>query len=172
MAKVNNNVLVRGLSGKLGGQVVFRQMRDGRTVVADMPDFSRRVLSRDQKAHHSKFKDGAAYAKEAAKTKPIYAQLAAGTRKTAYNVALADYFHPPVIHEVKRSKSALRIRASDDVLVAKVFVTVLDNDGKILEKGDAVQEGDSEWWKYAPQRAGRVLVEARDLAGNVTKAEG
>jgi hypothetical protein len=51
-------------------------------------------------------------------------------------------------------------------------VTVLDNDGKILEKGDAVQEGDSEWWKYALQHAGRVLVEARDLAGNVTKTEG
>lgn len=172
MAKVSNNVLVRGLSGKFAGQVVFRHLRDGRTIVADMPDFSHRVLSRDQKAHHSKFKEGAAYAKEAAKANPIYAQLAAGTMKTAYNVALADFFHPPVIHEVKRSKSAVRILASDDVRVAKVSVTVLNSDETVLEKGDAVQEGDSEWWEYVPQHVGRVLVEACDLAGNVVKAEG
>jgi hypothetical protein len=172
MAKVRNNVLVRGLSGKFAGQVVFRQLRDGRTIVADMPDFSNRVLSKDQKAHHSKFKEGAAYAKQAAKSNPIYTQLAAGTTKTAYNAALADFFHPPVIHEVERGETGLRIHASDDVLVTKVSVTVLDSDENVLEKGDAVQEGDSEWWVYAPQHAGRVLVEARDLAGNVVKDEG
>lgn len=30
MAKVIDNILVRGLSGKLGNQVVFRRLRDGR----------------------------------------------------------------------------------------------------------------------------------------------
>lgn len=168
MAKVSNNVLVRGLSGKFAGQVVFRQLRDGRTIVADVPDFSNRVLSKDQKAHHAKFKEGAAYAKAAAKTNPIYAQLAAGTMKTAYNVALADFFHAPVIHAIERSEAGLRIRVSDNVMVTKVSVTVFDSDENVLEKGDAAQESDSEWWKYVPQHAGRVLVEARDLAGNVT----
>lgn len=169
MAKVSNNVLVRGLSGKFAGQVVFRQLRDGRTIVAGMPDFRNRVLSRDQKAHHSKFKEGAAYAKDAAKTNPIYAQLAAGTIKTAYNVALADFFHAPVIHAIERSEAGLRIRVSDDVLVAKVSVTVFGSDDNVLEKGDAVREGDSEWWEYVPQHAGLVLAEAHDLAGNVAR---
>jgi hypothetical protein len=168
MTKVSNNVLVRGLSGKFGGQVVFRQLRDGRTIVADVPDFSNRVLSKDQKAHHSKFKEGAAYAKEAAKTQPLYAQLAAGTMKTAYNVALADFFHPPVIHTVERKKSAIRIQASDDVKVTRVSVTIFDTNGRVLEKGEATQ-GKIDWWEYISQHTGRVLVEARDLAGNVGK---
>ena len=168
MPKVKNNVIVRGLSGILGGQIVFRQMRDGRTIAAAPPDFSHRVLSKDQKAHHSKFKEGTAYAKEAAKTNPIYAQLAAGTTKTAYNVALADFFHPPVIHGVERKKSAIRIQASDDVKVTGVYVTVFDNNGNVLEKGEATQ-GKKDWWEYLSQHAGRVLVEARDLAGNVGK---
>ena len=29
MAKVRNNLLIRGLSGKLGDQFVIRQLRDG-----------------------------------------------------------------------------------------------------------------------------------------------
>jgi hypothetical protein len=136
---------------------VFRQLRDGRTIAAAPPDFSSRVLSKDQKAHHSKFKEGAAYAKEAAKTKPIYAQLAAGTMKTAYNVALADFFHPPVIHSVERSEAGLRIHASDDVVVSKVSITILGDDEGVLEKGDAVQESDSEWWEYVPQHAGKIV---------------
>lgn len=171
MPRVKNNVIVRGLSGIFGGQIVFRQLRDGRTIAAAPPDFSKRVLSKDQKAHHSKFKEGAAYAKEAAKTKPIYAQLAAGTMKTAYNVALADFFHPPVIHSVERSEARLRIHASDDVMVSKVSVTIFGADETVLEKGDAVQEEGTKWWTYFPQHAGRALVEARDLVGNVVRME-
>jgi hypothetical protein len=170
MARVRRNIIIEGISGKLGGQLVFRNLKDGRTIVCAAPDFSNRVLSTQQKAHHSKFKAGAAYAKAAAKTQPIYAELAAGTMKTAYNIALADYFHPPVIHEVKREGSRLKIHASDDVLVTGVTVTVFGTDGKVLEKGEAVK-GDSDWWEYIPQATGKILMEARDLAGNVTKAE-
>jgi hypothetical protein len=154
----------------LGGQLVFRTLKDGRTIVCAAPDFSNRVLSTNQKAHHSKFKAGTEYAKVAQFSEPIYAQLKEGTMKTAYNIALADYFHPPVIHEVKREGSRLKIHASDDVLVTGVAVTAYSADGKILEKGEAVQ-GDADWWEYTSQGTGKFLVEARDLAGNVTKAE-
>lgn len=167
MAKVRKNPIVQGVSGKFGGQVVFRHLRDGRTILCSVPDFSRRVLSEGQNAHHARFKEGAAYAKSAAKTEPIYTQLAAGTMKNAYNVALADFFHPPVIHSVERVDGVVYIHASDDVMVTSVSVTVFDNDESVFEKGDAVQEDDSERWKYVPQFTGRILVEARDLAGNV-----
>jgi hypothetical protein len=39
-----------------------------------------------------------------------------------------------------------------------------------LEKGEAIQ-GDVDWWEYAPQETGKIVVEARDLGGNLTKAE-
>lgn len=170
MAQVQKNIIVQGISGKFGGQVVFRQMRDGRTILAAVPDFSKRVLSTDQKAHHSKFRAGAAYAKQAAKTTPLYAQLAAGTSKTAYNIALADFFHVPIIHEVKQVGLRLRIWASDTVFVSKVVVTVLDAEENILETGDAVQ-ADADWWEYDFVQTGKVMVEAHDLAGNVGRVE-
>ena len=59
---------------------------------------------------------------------------------------------------------------TDDVLVAGVQVLVLDEEGKILEKGDATQ-GRGDWWEYVPNTVGKVVVDARDLAGNVVKAE-
>jgi hypothetical protein len=170
MAKVRKNIIIEGISGKLGGQLVFRNLKDGRTIVATVPDFSNRVLSTQQKAHHSKVKAAAAYAKIAQFSEPLYAQRKEGTALTAYNIAFGDYFHPPVIHEIKREGARLRIHATDNVLVTVVTVTIFGADGKVLEKGGAVK-GDADWWEYAPQETGKMVVEARDLAGNVTKAE-
>jgi len=64
------------------------------------PDFSNRKLSVEQKTHRARFGEAAAYAREAAKRHHIYAQLAKGTMKNAYNIALSDWFHPPIIHQV------------------------------------------------------------------------
>ena len=170
MAKVRNNIFVRGLSGKLGGQFVLRRLRDGRTVVCNVPDFSNRKLSKNQKEHHERFKAAAAYAQSASRGLPIYAQLAAGTMKNAYNVALGDWFHPPVIHRVERHGRVIRIRARDDVMVKSVQVMILNERGKAVEKGEAIK-GRGDWWEYVPAAKGSVVVEARDLAGNVTKKE-
>ena len=168
MAKIRKNMVVQGLSGLLGDQLMFRRLRDGRTIVCAKPDFSRRVLSQDQKAHHAKFKQAAAYARHAAQTEPLYAQLAAGTMKTAYNMALADFFHPPMIHRVKWVGPVVQIHATDDVKVAGVRVTILDEAGHVVEQGEAIQAG-GEIWRYQAQQAGSVLVEAWDLARNVTR---
>ena len=170
MAKVANNIFVRGLSGKLGGQFVLRRLRDGRTIVCNVPDFSNRKLSKDQKDHHKRFRAASAYAKRASRNNPIYAQLAAGTMKNAYNVALGDWFHPPVIHSVEWRGGTIRVRATDDVMVAGVQVIVLDEKGKAVEKREGTK-GKGDWWEYAPTAEGRVVVEARDLPGNVVKAE-
>jgi hypothetical protein len=70
MAKVKNNIAVRGLSGKIG-DLVFQHMPDGNTYVRSRPDFSHRKFSKGQKAHQSRFQEAVAYAREAAKTQPI-----------------------------------------------------------------------------------------------------
>ena len=174
MAEVRSNVLIRGTSGKLGDQVVMRLLRDGRTILCAMPDFSRRKLSKDQKAHHAKFKEAAAYAKYAAQHQPIYAELAAGTMKNAYNIALSDFFHAPKIHRVEVKGGAVRIQASDNVRVTSVKVKILNEEGSVLEQGEALP-ADEHWWSYKPQTPlkGKLKVEvqAYDLAGNVTRDE-
>jgi hypothetical protein len=170
MADVVDNIIVEGLSGKLGRQLVVRRLRDGRTIVCKHPDFSSRKLSDSQKEHHERVKRAAAYARSASRSNSIYAQLAEGTMMNAYNVAVRDWFHAPVIHRLGRYGAAIRIWATDDVQVAGVTVFVKDEQGKVLEQGEAVQ-GRGDWWEYAPSAIGKVIVEARDLPGNMVKAE-
>ena len=168
MAKVKYNVVVRGLSGAIGN-AVFRLMPDGSTWVSALPDFSRRKFSKGQKQHQSRFKAAAAYARSAAKKYPIYAELAKGTMKNAYNIALSDWFNPPVIHRIDRRAGAIRVEAGDDVRVAKVRVKIVDENGKALEQGEAVQVDASKrsgWWEYATSTQGRVVAQAWDMAGN------
>ncbi len=175
MAEVKANPIVQGLSGGLGRDLMFRRLRDGRTILCVKPDFSKRVFSETQLSHQERFKQAAAYAKWAAQTQPIYAELAAGTMKTAYNVALSDWFHPPEILAVDlggwtgKAGALLRVRARDDVLVAGVSVQI-GVDETVLEEGDATQSGGL-WWDYVTQTEvsgqASVVVRAADLAGNV-----
>lgn len=135
-----------------------------------MPNFSNRRLSKDQKQHHKRFQAASAYAKSASRSNPIYAQLAAGTMKNAYNVALGDWFHPPVIRSVERHGKVIRVQATDDVLVASVKVMILDEEGKAVEKGEGTRKK-SDWWEYVPTAEGKVVVEVRDLPGNAVREE-
>ena len=57
----------------------------------------------------------------------------------------------------------IHIQASDDVMVAGVQVMILDEQGKVVENGEAIK-GKGNWWEYVPAAAGKVTVEARDLA--------
>jgi len=169
MAKVARNVIVRGISGSIGN-LVFRQMKDGSTWVSATPDFSSRKFSKGQKDHQSRFKQAASYARGAAKVQAIYAELANGTTKNAYNIALSDWFNAPVVHRIERREGRILIEASDDVLVTRVRVTVLDEEGKTLEEGEAVQRGSiAGWWEYIIHSEGKIVAEAWDLAGNRTR---
>ena len=165
MAKVKKNPIVRGISGKIGN-LVFRQMPGGETYVSGVPNFDKRKFSKGQKDHQSRFKMAVAYAREAAKTQPIYAKLAEGTGMSAYNFALSDWFNPPVIHTVERVDGKVRVQASDNVMVVKVVVSILDEERKVLEKKEAVQ-ADGDWWEVELAADGKVVAEAWDLAGNV-----
>jgi len=173
MAKVANNILLRGVSGKLGG-LVIRQMRDGSIRLSAQPDFSNRQFSSAQKDHQRRFKTAAAYARQAAQVEPIYAELAERTMRSAYNIALSDWFNPPVIHCIERRGKTIRVEASDDVMVIKVHVQILDENGRVLEQGEAIQRNPEigpEWWEYVSSTEGQTIVaEARDLADNNTKS--
>ena len=168
MAKIKKNAIMQGLSGSVGG-LVFRQMSDGSIRVSAKPDFSHRKFSQGQKDHQSRFKQAVAYAREAAKTQPIYAELAQGTTKNAYNWALSDWFNPPVIHRIERIESRIRVDARDNVLVTRVRVTIVNADGEVLESGDASQV-DADWWEYPVSTEGIIEAVAWDMAGNKTKA--
>jgi hypothetical protein len=166
MAKIRKNGNILKLSGSIG-DLVFRQMPDGSTRVSAKPDFSRRKFSEGQKDHQNRFKEASAYAREAAKTQPIYAELAEGTTKSAYNWALSNWFNPPEIQRIERKGDVVRVQASDNVLVTEVRVKILDSEGNLREAGQAEQVS-QDWWEYAASTEGKVEATARDLPGHVT----
>lgn len=81
-----------GLSGKVNGQLLFKQYSYG-TVVSKIPDRSRVVLSDKQTASNSAFRKAVQYAKQVLKDPVRYAECRARLTegKTVYNTAIADY---------------------------------------------------------------------------------
>lgn len=185
MAKVRNNVMVRGLSGSFGDQMVIRVDKAGRTIVSNKPEFDEnRVFTPTQQAQQEKFREASVYAREA-KDQAIYAEKAEGTPLNPYNVALADWFHTPEVKEIDLSAwtglagQTIRIRAMDDVKVTEVMVAIANEADTVLEQGAAV-EGENSWWTYTTREdldgmVPKVLVTAKDLPGHtaqMTKAPG
>ena len=174
MAKMVTNPAIQSISGRLGSDMVIRRLADGRMVICRKPDFRHRKLSPAQELHHQKFREAAFYAREAAIAQPLYAQRAAAKMVTAYNLALADWFHPPVVQSIQFRDDFIRICATDDFLVASVDVSIFDAQGSLVEQGPALQTG-KQWWEYLPQKhpspGFRIVAAARDLAGNLTSAE-
>lgn len=176
MAKIRKNIIIEGLSGSLGEQLVIRHDKAGRTIVAISPKFDPdRTFSEAQVTHQEKFREAAAYAKDA-KEEALYVSKAEGTPKSAYNVAVADWFHAPEVKEIDMQNwhggvnELIRIKAVDNVNVTQVNVVITDDSGTVLEQGTA-SRGDAHWWEYSTQTAisgsPKVVVMARDLPGNI-----
>jgi hypothetical protein len=170
MAKVKRNMIISGVSGSLGEDYYARVTKDGRTIISKKPDFGNRQFSEAQRNVQNRTKQAAAYATVAAKENPIYAQKAAGTSKNAYNIAFRDWRRPPVIRSVNIDNGQIRVSAYDDVMVTRVTISVLDEAGGCLEQGEA-ELVKGVWWDYQTANKGQIRVEARDLAGNVTRQE-
>lgn len=155
MAKAKNNIVTHGLSGKLGDLLVFSQ-RSGKTFVSKAPGERSGQLTEAQLGVQSKFQQAVIYAKAAiadSATKAAYAS-AAKEGLSAYNVAIADFFNAPDIHEIDISQytgsvnSTIKIRVTDDFEVKTVHVNITNSDGSLVEEGGAVQEPDGIHWVY------------------------
>ncbi len=179
MAKVTNNIFVRGLSGSVGDQFVIRTTRSGKTIIANKPAFDdNRQFTERQLTQQEAFREATTYAKFA-KTQDVYVTLAKGTGGTAYNLAVSDWFGTPKVLEINVDAwtgevgQTIRVKAKDNVLVAGVSVVIRDANQNVLEAGEAVRaEEGGVWWNYTTQTSVSMepfpIVEAiaRDLPGN------
>lgn len=180
MAKVMNNLVIHGLSGMLGKQVVVRRQKNGQYTLAAAPKRRSKALTDSQKEHQERFRQAILYAKAAQKT-PEYVEAAKTRGQSGYNVAVADFLHPPEIHNIDLTayKGAagerIFITAVDDIKVKTVGVLIATDDGVFVEKGSAVpSEKDPHQWYYtttatAPSSAVKIVVDVADLAGQVTE---
>jgi hypothetical protein len=180
MAKVENNLVIHGLSGMLGKQVVVRRQKNGEYVLAAAPNRRGHELSDAQKEHQERFRQAILFAKGAQKT-PEYQEVAKARGQAAYNVAVADFMHPPEIQHIDLAGyhgapgQTITITATDDVKVKEVGVLIATDDGKLVEKGSATaspQNGNL--WLYtttatAPSAVVKIVVDVADMAGQITE---
>jgi hypothetical protein len=177
MAVVDNNIVTRGLSGSLGDQLIFRKGRGGQTIVAAKPAANGdHEFNPAQLAHHEAFRNAIAYARDA-RDEEVYITRAQGTTMTAFNAAVADWFKQPKVLEIDPSGwtgetgQIIRVKAQDDTFVASVRLVISDEDGNVLEQGDA-QKAEGLWWEYTattqiPAGANPgVIATVQDLPGN------
>jgi hypothetical protein len=181
MAKVRSNILLKGVTGMIGGQLVIRRQADGTTIVSAPPvQPEHREPTPAQEKIQEHFRQGALYAK-GAKDNPAYAPIAKDKHLSTYAVAMADFLHPPEIHDIDVSgytgstAQAIIIRATDDVKVTTVGVLIATDAGVVVEKGKAVQSThDPHVWTYttsaaAPSASVKIVVDAADLAGQISE---
>lgn len=183
MARVNYNVVTHGISGKVGDLLQFRQ-RYGKTIIAKIAAKSSKT-STNQQEIRDKFKQATAYAKSALKTPELLEiyQKRAAAGVTPYNLALKDFFSTPVIGGVELSAytgaigSTIAVQSSDDTKVAGVTILVYDSSNNLIETGAAAQQGEQDIWIFTATQfnndpvGGKVVVEVRDLPGNVSTRE-
>ncbi len=181
MATVRKNIVIEGISGSLGDQLVIRIGKGGQTIISTKPKFSdNRQFTEAQQAHKQRFGEAVGYAKDAATKEPLYAEKAEGTSMNAFNVATADFMHPPEIRDVDISGysgkpgETIRAQVQDDMKMDKVSIVIATEAGQLVEQGAASPDG-ALWWKYTTTANAnganvKVVVHAWDLPGHeVTK---
>lgn len=184
MAKSENNVLTHGLSGKMGNLIVFRQ-RAGVTVVSNKPKVSDAPPSEAQKHIRERFLKATKYAKAVIAdpaTKTTYA-AATPAGKTAYNMAVKDFFNAPEIGTITvlgykgHVGDEVVARVTDDFVVTSVTVRIEKADASLVEEGAAVRDANGVDWVYTATSVnssltgGKIIVVARDMPDNTTKKE-
>jgi len=98
---------------------------------------------------------------------------------SVYKVALADFLNAPKIKEVDVSAyvgapgNKIRIRAIDDFMVKNVVVTITNEDGTLVEEGEAVKKENGVDWLFTATvqndslTGDKIVIKAYDIPGNV-----
>ena len=179
MAKVAKNVLTRGLSGKVGNLVVFRNNGEG-TVLSSAPGKRSRPLTEEQLLHHQQFREAVIYAKSVMADPAMKSEYEPSVSNgvSVFNLAVADFFKPPVITEMDISNYSgqaggkIRVRAMDNFMISEIRVTILKADNTIVESGIAAAEVNGLDWIYTAtyvnnaMTGGRIVATAVDRPGH------
>jgi hypothetical protein len=179
VAKVENNLIIHGLSGMLGKQVVVRKGKNGQYFLSAAPHNPSHVVTEAQAQQREKFRQAILYAKTAQAT-PEYKDAAKARGQSAFNVAVADFLHPPEIQHIDLSaykgapNETITITAVDDVKIKTVGVMIVADDGTLVEKGSAVASPNTNQWLYtttgaAPSTSVKIVVDVADLSGQVAE---
>jgi hypothetical protein len=181
MAKVKDNVLVKGFSGTIGRELTFRQI-GGETFVSKYQKAPAVAATEKKLAVQTKFGVATAYARRAVKdpeVKAMYQAVVKGGQR-AFNIAVMDALQAPVVESIQadnyigRVGDPIIVRATDDFKVAAVVVSVHNQAGNLVEQGNAImRENENLDWLYSVKKknpgytGSKITAVATDLPGNI-----
>jgi hypothetical protein len=180
MAISKNNNFTRGLSGAVGGGMVFRTW-NGKTYISTSPSKPKKQ-SAIQRENRMKFKMATFFAKTMMKDpvkKEEYKKLAKKMElPNAYTAAITEYMRKPEIREVELKAYSGKENQDIHVNVRKkgfevevVEVIISDEKGNVVEQGKAVK-GRIFDWSYKTTKtieqygSLNILIRARERTGN------
>lgn len=184
MATSKNNVLTHGLSGTVGDLLVFRN-RAGKTIVASKPRERVGEYTESQKLHQHQFQQATLYGQSVMTDPALKAEYEATAKsgQSAYNVAVADFFHAPDIDTIDvsaytgKAGDTITVKVTDNFKVTGVSVSIYNADGTEVEHGMAVQSPNKVEWLFTAQTTNesvegdKIEVRATDLPGNASEKE-
>jgi hypothetical protein len=176
MAKSVPNPSTGNLKGRIG-KLVYYELH-GKPCVRSVPDRKEPPTSAE-KNNQNRFRAASKFAHftlSDPKQKARYLEAGAKTGSSAYNVAVSDFMHAPVITEVDltgytgRAGQSIRILAEERMIGAMaVNVVIADQSKVLLEQGAAKVEDNGLTWSYAAQTgyaAGPVPLDHRHRGGS------
>jgi len=168
MATIQNDLVVKGLSGKVGKQLAVHRRRDGQYGIyaAGLVNHQTTHVETEE-AQNSRLYEALFYAQ------PPTARESSS--QTDASVTVADVIHPPEIHRIDISRytgmagELIDITAGDDVNVSSIGVLIVSDDGILVEKGSAVLCDRNPYsWKYVTKtnsgsRSVKIIVDVADV---------
>lgn len=177
MARVRLNPVIEQIRGAVGNLVFRRQ--GGRVIVTRKPEESDHPPTEAQQIQRDLFRQAAFYGNAAfadPDTREIYAAIAAARNAPIFSTMVQDFLRPPVVKEIDTSGYSgnvgdmILVTAIDEYGVLGVDVIITDDDGTLVEEGEAILDG---WrWSYtaeadvAPGTTVHITARAVDRPGN------
>ena len=179
MARLYSNIVILGSNGLVGGHFTDRKTHVERSILSRKPLLDDYRKAHDaRRAHESAIRESTTYA-NFAQTQDVYITKAKRMGVTPYCIALTDWFEAPKVLEINvdgwtgKIGQTIRVKARDNLMVARVTLVIRDAEENVLEMGEALQlEPGSAWWNYTTKKLVPMtpfpIVEAtaQDLPGN------
>jgi hypothetical protein len=179
MENIDRNQSARQWRGAFGRESVTHQTGSGKSITTSKPLFDDSLAYTEAGTmQQAAVRDAGTYA-SFAQTQDLYLRNAEEAGTTAYALAVADWLGAPKVLEIDvdgwtgDAGETIRVKARDNVGVARVVIVIRDPRGEVLEWGEALQSEESLWWDYTTRTAVPIdpfptlQAIAYDLPGNL-----
>jgi hypothetical protein len=180
MARIKNNVLLSGVSGRVGN-LVFK-VRNGKTFVSARPKTTKAPTEKMLKScMNCALASQYAKAALADPERSAFYKAVRSKGKSAYRLAVADYLKAPVIESVKvfdctgEAETTLFLIDVNKTGLAKITISIEDQNGNLVESGDASGHESLRTWYYQAttpnlfSKGKSILVRAWDVPGKMAE---